>query len=290
MSSATFTSIRSGSKWKNLDTRPIKSEETDIWQHRGSFGHVRLRKKIKFLGTHNDIPEDTISHQEKCLLFISSFLRMAFELRYCGGLFQVLKTFTFFPIFPLESKAFDLCTQGDIEAFKQALSRREISPLAIDQFGKTLLHYASEHSSAELCLLLIQLGVDPNHIDDYGGKALHQANFGFGSQLDTIRILATAQDDLTSEDLSYVFDDQFSGSHEIENFLLSVYGFSDNVNCAGKGDISLLGVALHYYGLGNREWGTSTRKWLRRKTDIHARKLPSRNLFRRSYNSSLKGR
>lgn len=279
ISSTAITCIRSGSDWKNSVIRPVgnifKSEKTDIWQYWGFFRNVRLRKKTKFLRTYNDAPEDAIIH-EKRLLFTPSFLRTAFELRYYGGLFQIPKTLTVFPILPWDSKTFELCEEGDIEAFKQALSRREISPLARNQSGGTLLHLASECCNAELCSLLIQLDVDPNHIDDWGGKALYLANYSSVFQMDTIRILATAQDDLTFEDLSYVFDDQFSGSHEIEDFLLSTYGFLEKVDYTSKEGISLLGVALRNYGSGRREWGTSIRKWLRRKADIHARSLPKR--------------
>ena len=275
-SSTTVRSIRSGSEWKNPSIRPtdyiFNSGKIDIWQRWGLFGRTRLRKKAISLGTCGNPPEVVIS-QEKCLLFIPSFLRTAFELRYYGAFPQIPRTLTFFPVLPHDAAEFQLCRPQHMEAFKQALSRREISPFALSNSGETLLHIASGFNHAELCSLLIRIGVDPDHTDVIGNKALHSVKHFPGSVVDTMRVLATAQDELTLHDLACVFGFFFEGSPESAGFLLSAYGSPNGVDWAEVSDFSLLRTALREYGNGRREWDTWIRKWLPYEADIHSRRL-----------------
>ena len=157
-----------------------------------------------------------------------------------------------------------------MDTFKQALSRREISPFARSEQGNTLLHYASICNHAELCSLLIQFGVDPNHTNIIGNKALHQVKFGSGSLVDTMRVLATAQDDLTLHDFARIFEGFFEGSPESADFLLSAYGYPDEIDWREISDFSLLRTATRMYGSGKREWDTWIRKLLLNEADIHS--------------------
>ena len=261
----------SRSQWKNPGPRPtdhiIKSKETDIWRYWGFFGRIILREKTKFLRTNGNTPEEIIN-QEKCLLFISSFLRKAFELRYHGWVFQLPRTLTSFPLISSWVEVSNLCKRGHIDLFYQALSRGELPLFARDEWGRTLLHTGSQCGNAEVCQLLIRLGVDPDHTDISGRKAMHLVN---DRDVNTMRIVAAAQDDLTPEDLFQVFNSPWSASPETTDLLLSLYGFSDEINCADGLGFSPLDRALCEYGSGRREWATLIRRLLRHKVDIHAR-------------------
>lgn len=135
---------------------------------------------------------------------------------------------------------------------------------------------AAAFYNPDLCSLLVKIGVDPTQTDDYGAKALHQVCMPEPFQADTMRVLTTRQDDISAEDLSLLWDDRFSGSPECVDLLLSTYCYSDEIYHASIQDFSLLGIAVREYGSGEMDWGSSIRKWLRRKPDVHTRSLSSK--------------
>ena len=251
----------------------VRTKETDNRLYCGLFGTVKLRKKSKLVGTHRNTSEEEIT-KEKRLLYVPSFLRIALELRYDAAFSQVPISLSFVQILS-EDFMWEMSDYGHMEPFTQALSHRRFSPFARSERGRTWLHMAAANDNPELCSLLVKIGVDSSQSDDEGAKALHQVCNPWPSQADTMRVLTTGQDDISAEDLSLLLDDSFSGSPECVDLLLSTYSYSDETFHASIQDFSLLGIALREYGSGNMDWGSSIRKWLRRKPDVHTRSVSS---------------
>ncbi|KAG8528999.1 uncharacterized protein KY384_006688 [Bacidia gigantensis] len=260
----------------DLGARPnkqmVKIVETDVWKHQTFFGHNRLRKKTLFVGTQREPVRE-----ERCLTISSSFAGMAFEMRYCGSFFQIPRSVTFYQIFDYWSTEWRSMTAllDDIEALKQALSQREVSPFAMNDWGQTLLHEAAIAGSAESCLLLIQIGVDPNHTDDSGLKAFPSAHQPGKDLEGIVRVFLSAQDDLSSKSVcSFVFN--YFWYRENVDMLLSTYmsryGDSDKSQNTKMCNVAFLRTALRNYGRGDdMNWRDSIRRWLCHWEDVHAR-------------------
>ena len=174
----------------------------------------------------------------------------------------------------------DMCHFINMEPFTQTLSQGRFSPFARSECGRTWLHIAAAYNNPELCSLLVSIGVDVTHTDDYGAKALHELCNPWSSQVDTMRVLMSQENDISAEDLSLVLDDWFSGSPECVDLLLSAYSYSEETYHASVQDSSLLRIAVREYGSGNMDWASSIRKYLRCKPDIHMRSFTSEGLSR----------
>ena len=255
-------------------TSTVQTKEKENWLYRGLFGTVKLRKKSKLVKTCRNTQEKEIS-EEKRILCVPSFLRIALELRFDAVFSQVPRSLSFVQVLS-EDFMEEICYPGNMELFTQALSHARFSPFARSESGRTWLHIAAAYNNPELCSLLVNIGVDSSQTDNYGAKALHQVICLWPSQADTMRVLATGQGDISAEDLPLLLDDSFSGSPECVDLLLSTYTYSDETFQASIQDFSLLGIAVREYGSGNRDWGSSIRKWLRRKPDLHTRSLSSK--------------
>ena len=244
----------------------LKTIETDAWQYRTFFGEFRLRKRLKFLGDDGRYPEQALN-EENCLSFVSYLCRSRVELRFCEGFFQVPRSLSVFPVILQDDVFRDWCRPSNIEAFKQALSRRELSPYSRDKLGQTFLHEAVFFQNTELCSLLIQLGVDADHRDDDGEKALHNISLGLDCDLHILRTLMSPKSDIDFEDLVLIFGRDFWGSPEAAKLLLSAAGLtsdSDQLNCL------LLSAALRQFGSGKKGWETWLQRLLRSKIDVHS--------------------
>ncbi len=242
----------------------IRTKETRIWAYRGWFGYVTARNKTKSLHSEQG-PEAELS-QERSILIASHFIRKAFEIRYCGNFGLLPKSLSCFPVLPRTSNVFYWCMRGDVDSLKDAFTRREVSPLVRDERGQTLLHYATPH--LDLCRLLIRLGIDPDHIDTWGMKAMHRLD-KYESQLDTLRLLTT--EEFTLDDLSeFLFVWCFIPySPEALDFLLSAYPFPDELRQKGALVISPLTAALRWFGAGEKKFEGLIRKFLRQGFDVH---------------------
>ena len=163
--------------WKRRDHK-IACTESFVRMYWGLLGYATVRTKIRrLLGPHG---EDLSVNEEKMTLFHPSFIRTA--IGFCqltsGG--RVSRSLRYFPILPKSSALFDLCYIGDLEGFRLALTRNEVPISAQDEYGWTLLHYAccGGGTNVELCSLLVHLGVDSNHVDIHGRKALEMVAGG----------------------------------------------------------------------------------------------------------------
>ena len=134
-----------------------------------------------------------------------------------------------------------------------------------------MLHAASEYNKADLCLLLIQMGVDPDHTDNKGCKALYynrnREEFG-ESPVDTARVLATAQDHLATEDISESGVDHRQGLPHRTELLWAMGRSSIKGN---DWETFFLRLALRYHGSDGMHWGSLIRKLVGYNADIHAR-------------------
>lgn len=110
---------------------------------------------------------------------------------------------------PRKSEVFEWCREGNLELLQGALSRQEISPFVIDEYGRGLLHHTAAWAYFTLMPLLVQLGVDPDHEDIWGRKALHLFNATGRPTPDHVEactFIAEAQEEVGLQDLnSYSF-------------------------------------------------------------------------------------
>ena len=224
---------------------------------------MTARSKTKSLQSKQG-PEAEVS-QERTILIALNFIRKAFEIRYCGNFSLLPKSLSCFPVLPRTSDVFRWCILGDVDSLKDALTRRVVSPFVTDENGQTLLHYAACH--LDLCRLLIRLGIDADHINKWGLKAMHMEH---ESQLDTLRLLTTEEftlDDLSRSLWSWYFRPI---SPEALEFLISGYPFLDELRQKGtQGEMSPLMPALKWFGAGEKRCESLIRKFLRQGFDVH---------------------
>ena len=259
--SATVTSITNASETglplERSTTSAARTQTTDTWQYWCLFGRIICRKKTRILSIHDKSREEPLG-EEKCLLVKPTFFRTELELRYSGKGMSVPSTLTFHPV--LSYREFHESTyykfrDWDTETWKKAFSHREISPYLRSECGMSMLHAASEYNKADLCLLLIQMGVDPDHTDNKGCKALYynrnREEFG-ESPVDTARVLATAQDHLAIEDISESGVDHRQGLPHRTELLWAIGRSSIKGN---DWETFFLRLALRYHGSDGMHWG-----------------------------------
>ena len=244
----------------------IRTKETRIWAYQGWFGYVTVGSKTKSLQSEQG-PEAEVS-QERNILIASKFIRKAFEIRYCGNFGLLPKILSCFPVLPSTSDVFLWCRRGDVDSLKDAFTRREVSPLVRDEWGQTLLHHAARH--LDLCRLLIRLGIDADHIDTMGWKAMHNLSLTeYESQLDNLRLLTTEEFTLDDLSINLMLLCYTAESPKALDFLLSAYPFPDELRQKGALIASPLIVALRWLGAGEIKFEGLIRKCLRQGFDVH---------------------
>ena len=149
----------------------VKSEAKTSTSYCGMFGSIQVHRKRRFLRQPHIKLEESIG-EETTIIFAPSFTHGAIRLLCCKASDQISRSLSFSPRIPSNSIAFRWVGARDLQSFQNALSRREISPYVEDQSGDTLLHAACLHHSFGFRLLLVQLGVDADHVNKYGRKAL----------------------------------------------------------------------------------------------------------------------
>ena len=171
-----------------------------------------------------------------------------------------------------------MCQSGRLEDLQQALSRGHVSPFVTDERGRTLIHHAAISANVEMCLLLIRLGIDPGQMCSDGSKPMHLV--GRPRQhdppgikeavLEVLRLMVTATDHITVDDISRFFSIGYGGPPEGVDLVLSQATCADEMNRGEQTSFTLLHNALRFYGCGNKDWIPSIRKLLRERVDIHA--------------------
>ena len=149
-----------------------------------------------------------------------------------------------------------------------------------DECGRTLIHHAAIYAHTELCLLLIRLGVDPGQMCSYGNKPMHllgrprQYDLPESKKaaLEVLRLVTTATDHVTVDDISRFFYLGWGGPPEGVDFILSQGICADEMNSGDYATLTPLHNALRFYGHGDKEWIAFIRKMLREGFDIHARR------------------
>ncbi|TVY69025.1 hypothetical protein LSUE1_G009734 [Lachnellula suecica] len=73
---------------------------------------------------------------------------------------------TSYPIAQCQSEIFTLCADGDIDTVKKWFKDSSVSPFVVNQHGENLLHAAARYAHADICNLLLDIGVDGSAYDD----------------------------------------------------------------------------------------------------------------------------
>lgn len=183
------------------------------------------------------------------------------------------------------------------DPLKEALTRRELSPFAVDDEGKTLLHYAALYRNPELCSMLIRLGVNPEQRSINGYLPfgmLERVLFIRGSDIardhvnlstrssDTARVLVNSQSDVEPADVQEFYkyyNGAPEGAEHVFSYDMSLSKTSDHE----RFQITPLHVALLHLGVSDdpstfwqishfepEEWLYLVRKLLRGSVDLHA--------------------
>lgn len=167
--------------------RTHAKETNSVWYH-GFFGRVDIQSKSTSLSpSKKRTLESSASSEEKTIRITPLFLRKTLELQFLNSFGRISRTLTTYPILESGAPIFRLCEQGDIDGLQVALSSSTVSPFVLDERGWTLLHVSSlarsvecinfsltevQHAAwgqcADVCALLLQLGVNPDHEDQTG--------------------------------------------------------------------------------------------------------------------------
>ena len=178
-------------------------KESIVLANWGWFGSVHVRVKTASLCVSHE--EETPISEEKTFTIHPSFIQKAIEVCQQRNGDRVSRSLRYYPILPVDSTIFALCRNGDLKRFKTALTRNEVPISGQTWSGRTLLHFACQSTNVELISLLIRLGVDPDHVDRFGRKAIEIFSNCVRKSSDcvetTIRLLATSQRDLTDNDI-----------------------------------------------------------------------------------------
>lgn len=115
-----------------------------------------------------------------------AFLRKTLELRFLHSFGKISRTLSTYPTLEDTAPIFQICKSGDLIGLQVALSSGSVSPFVLDEMGQSLLHvgplpsqqlldnsltgieYAAMNKRAEMCALLVQLGLDLTHRCMYG--------------------------------------------------------------------------------------------------------------------------
>ncbi len=235
----------------------------------GLFGSAFVRTKTASLRVTQQ--EETPISEEKTFTIHPSFLQTAIEVcqQRNGG--RVSRSLRYYPILPSDSAVFELCSQGDLEGFKIALTRNEVPISAQSWDGWTLLHSACQSGNIELCSLLIHLGADPGHADIFGRKALdifsNCADESSSCAETVIRLLITSQMDLTGNEVDEC-STCYIGPPEGLECMISPDVYPEELDWRHLPLKPLL-TAVQAFSLNAPEWTNLMRKIVRLSTDLH---------------------
>jgi hypothetical protein len=113
--------------------------------YRGILGSITA--KLQSQSEEHDEGEhskDSYGRDEWSLVLIPSFLSRCVQVQCVRSFGSVQRTLRTCPILPSDHPAWEMCWRGDVTSIQKLFSTREISPYAIDRFGRTLLHVSCD--------------------------------------------------------------------------------------------------------------------------------------------------
>ena len=186
-----------------VNTRQLATKTTDIVLHKSPLGFIQYRTIAKFFGSNCQLLIKPLSELNSVMINVP-LLRTAIKYEYQSSI-CLPRSLGLYPVMDSESAVFDMCRWGHIEEFQRLLIEENISPFLQDEEGNTMLHHAIENHNIELCPLILGLGVDPDHTNVMGQKALASGLSyditSYSSMGDLLTILASAQDEVSLYDL-----------------------------------------------------------------------------------------
>ena len=109
--------------------------------YRGFLGSITARIQSQsedfVAGEHSKEP---YAKDEWSWVFIPSFLSRCVQVKCASFLGSVERTLRTCPILPDDHQAWGMCKRGEVTSIQELFGTREISPYAINRYGKTLLH------------------------------------------------------------------------------------------------------------------------------------------------------
>lgn len=243
-------------------------------RYNGFLGWVKIQRGAKLI-TPGNRGSETIIQQQTHIVIHPSFFRRAFELEYDGSPSWVPRTLRSYPVLiERETEVFHWCRCGNIELLQAAFSHQELSPFTVDEDGESLLHHASWGANVEMIRLLLQLGVNGNHEDVWGKKAVHR--FDAHGRLTSEHSMESAR--LLIEPLNEIsLKDVFSVTHISETYILadmllsSLTSIENDVlpDIEPLYAVGLIRGPLRFWACGFQEWEPFIRKFVRLVHDIH---------------------
>ena len=230
--------------------------ETDTLVYRGFFGFIRHQTCNRFLKPTGQYQNQPLSELNRIMINLAP-LRMAIQYEYRGR-FGLPKSLSFYSVAPSDSDIFIACRWGTLEEVRTILIDDKISPIIQDEDGNTMLHHASRSHDPELCALILGLGVDPDHCNAQGDKALAAVDrlYGIiqslGNVESTLRILASAQDEVSTYDLTQ-FSKEMKGPDTIQ-YMITILQSLDELTREEIDDfalVSALGACARASRLGS---------------------------------------
>lgn len=214
-------------------SRSSKSVRRSNW--RRMWGYVQILEEVEYIRRGSEHEEQITKHQWsttftlpylQCFLgwqLLRSYGQVSRSLRYCPRLVN--------PRFFKSSILND--GSGAVKTLQDAFTRRELSPFAVDEKGRTLLHYAAQYFNPAVCSMLVGLRVNPEQTDVYGKSSFAGlCPFGLGfaddwradsQYLDTVRSLVdppNCQFEFSAMDVK-TFYEWYMGPPEVAEFILS---------------------------------------------------------------------
>ena len=254
--------------------------------YRGMFGYVQIRTKVRVLKSVYG-SDGTVLSEETSIIARPLFVKRTLEFRFQKSLGGLTRTLRSYPMAPYNSEFFSLCHFGRLEDLQQAISRGQVSPFVTDESGRTLIHHAAMYAHTDICLLLIRLGVDPGQMCSDGNKPMHF--LGHLRQYDKpeikkgvlkcLRLVITATDHVTVDDITRFFDRGYGGPPEGVDLVLSQGISADKIDSGDQATFTPLHNALRNYGNGDKDWISPIKKMLRKRLDIHAPR-PAKGMIR----------
>lgn len=111
--------------------------ENSIEYHTGIFGSVTIYKKAR-------------NCQAFTIVLQPAFLSRGFEIFLSRSYGQISGSLSVYPVIKQDDSLFELCQNGDIDGLKTTLSSRSLSPLVLDECGRTLLHVGSTQCNSHV--------------------------------------------------------------------------------------------------------------------------------------------